>query len=42
MFGLSPDELIEKMLADNKYAKRLDIILRALQDEMLDKHADVA
>lgn len=42
MLGLSPDELIEKMLVDNKYAKRLDIILRALQNEKLDKQADVA
>lgn len=42
LFGLSPDELIEKMRSDNKYAEQLDVILRALQDEMSDKQANIA
>lgn len=42
LFGLSPDELIEKLLADEKHAEQLDAILRALQNEISDKQADVA
>lgn len=40
LFGLSPEELIENILADDKRAKQLDIILRTLQYEMADKQTD--
>ena len=34
--------IIEKMIADKKHTEQLDAILRALQDKMPDKQADVA